>query len=253
MPDFFSLQGKTIVISGASSGIGKSCAELCSASGARLILLGRDISRLEDAFKDFQFQHKPLFFELDITSEEEVSQLAKTLTEQGEKISGFVHSAGLKYTLPLKNTGTKILTESFTVNVFSGFYLARAFSQKKLKAENQSFVFISSIAGVVGEPANLAYSATKGALISGTKSLALELAKQKTRVNCVSPAMVSTPLSEKMFDGIGEEATKNILEKHPLGIGNPEDVAKSVIFLLSEGSGWITGTNLIVDGGYSAH
>lgn len=253
MSDFFSLQDKSIVISGASSGIGKSCAELCAQSGAKLILLGREIHKLETAFQDFDFKEKPLFFELDITSEDEVNQLAKTLIEKDVKVSGFVHSAGLKHTLPLKNTGTKVLTESFTVNVFSGFYLARAFSQKKLKADNQSFVFISSIAGVVGEPANLAYSATKGALISGTKSLALELAKQKTRVNCVSPAMVNTPLSQKMFDNIGEEATKNILDKHPLGIGHPEDVAKSVIFLLSEGSSWITGTNLIVDGGYSAH
>lgn len=253
MSDFFSLKDKTIVISGASSGIGKSCAELCAQAGAKLILLGREISKIEDSFNDFEFEEKPLLFELDITSEDEVNQLSKTLIEQGIKVSGFVHSAGLKHTLPLKNTGEKILTESFNVNVFSGFYLARAFSQKKIKTENQSFVFISSIAGVVGEPANLAYSATKGALISGTKSLALELARQKTRVNCVSPAMVSTPLSEKMFSDIGEEATQNILEKHPLGIGNPEDVAKSVIFLLSEGSSWITGTNLIVDGGYSAH
>ncbi|UQB67777.1 SDR family NAD(P)-dependent oxidoreductase [Epilithonimonas zeae] len=253
MSDFFSLKDKIIVISGASSGIGKSCAELCAEAGAKLILLGRDISRLENAFKDLNSKEKPLFFQLDITSEDEVNQLSKTLIEQGIKVSGLVHSAGLKHTLPLKNTGEKILAESFSVNVFSGFYLSRAFSQKKLKAESQSLVFISSIAGVVGEPANLAYSATKGALISGTKSLALELAKQKTRVNCISPAMVSTPLSEKMFANIGEEATQNILDKHPLGIGNPEDVAKSVIFLLSDGSSWITGTNLIVDGGYSAH
>ncbi|WP_379967808.1 SDR family NAD(P)-dependent oxidoreductase [Epilithonimonas sp. UC225_85] len=253
MSDLFSLEGKTIVISGASSGIGKACAELCAKAGAQVILIGRDLSKLETVSENLEGNGTHLSFEFDITSEEEISRFAKNLIENGIRISGFVHSAGLKYTLPLRNISEKILTESFSVNVFAGFYLAKAISQKKLKAENQSFIFISSIAGVVGEPANLAYSATKGALISGTKSLALELAKQNTRVNCISPAMVSTPLSEKMFEEIGEESTKTILDKHPLGIGNPEDVAASAVFLLSEASRWITGTNMIVDGGYSAH
>lgn len=103
----------------------------------------------------------------------------------------------------------------------------------------------------MGEPGKAAYSASKGAVISGVRSLAMELCRSNIRVNSISPAMVNTPILEKMFQEIGEEASSEIIRKHPLGIGNPEDVANACIFLLSDASKWVTGTNMVVDGGYS--
>ena len=105
---------------------------------------------------------------------------------------------------------------------------------------------------MVGESGKTIYSASKGAVISGARSMSMELARSDIRVNSISPAMVKTPILEKMFDGIGEEASQNIIKKHPLGIGEPEDVANACVFLLSDAAKWITGTNLVVDGGYTA-
>jgi NAD(P)-dependent dehydrogenase (short-subunit alcohol dehydrogenase family) len=135
----------------------------------------------------------------------------------------------------------------------SGFEIAKILSLKKYKSEVASFVFISSVAGMVGEIGKSAYSASKGAVIAGARSMAMELSRSGIRVNSISPAMVNTPILEKMFENVGEEAAEEILKKHPLGIGQPEDVANACIFLLSNASKWITGSNLVVDGGYSAH
>ena len=104
----------------------------------------------------------------------------------------------------------------------------------------------------MGEIGKAAYSSSKGAVISGARSMAMELSRSNVRVNSISPAMVNTPILEKMFENIGEEAAEEILKKHPLGIGKPEDVANACIFLLSDAARWITGSNLVVDGGYSA-
>jgi NAD(P)-dependent dehydrogenase (short-subunit alcohol dehydrogenase family) len=123
---------------------------------------------------------------------------------------------------------------------------------KYLDENGASFVFISSVMGILGQSGKVAYSSSKGALISGAKAMALELAKKKIRVNCILPGVVETEMSNEMFQKLSEESKKSILEMHPLGLGKPEDIANACAFLLSDASGWITGTNLLVDGGYSA-
>jgi len=153
--------------------------------------------------------------------------------------------------LPLKKHSATRYRDIFEINVIAGFEIAKILSLKKYKDATSSFVFISSVAGIVGEPGKAAYSASKGAVISGVRSLAMELCRSNIRVNSISPAMVNTPILEKMFQEIGEEASSEIIRKHPLGIGNPEDVANACIFLLSDASKWVTGTNMVVDGGYS--
>jgi NAD(P)-dependent dehydrogenase (short-subunit alcohol dehydrogenase family) len=141
----------------------------------------------------------------------------------------------------------------FAVNVIAGFELAKIISMKKYLNESEaSFVFIASVMGLLGQPGKVGYCSSKGALLSGTKAMALELAAKNVRVNCVLPGVVETPMTKKMLEKLPEDAMQSIKNMHPLGLGKPEDIANVATFLLSDASRWITGTSLIVDGGYSA-
>ena len=248
----FSLSNKTILITGASSGIGRSCAVQCSKMGASLLLMGRNVDELNRIVSELQPGTKVEMIVADFSKMVDLELvIAEKILTIG-KIAGFIHCAGVEKTLPLKKQTSEVFQSIFDINVFAGFELAKIISLKKYKAEKASFVFIASVAGMVGESGKTIYSASKGAVISGARSMSMELARSDIRVNSISPAMVKTPILEKMFDGIGEEATQNIIKKHPLGIGEPEDVANACVFLLSDAAKWITGTNLVVDGGYTA-
>lgn len=248
----FSLKDKNILITGASSGIGRSCSVECSKSGASLILIARNEDELQKTVSMLTPETKVETIIADIAQCENLEELiAQKVSEMG-KISGFIHCAGVEKTLPLKKHTPQLYHDIFAVNVIAGFEIAKILSLKKYKTETSSFVFISSVAGMVGEIGKAAYSSSKGAVISGARSMAMELSRSNVRVNSISPAMVNTPILEKMFENIGEEAAEEILKKHPLGIGKPEDVANACIFLLSDAARWITGSNLVVDGGYSA-
>ena len=248
----FSLSNKTILITGASSGIGRSCAVQCSKMGASLLLMGRNVDELNRTVSELQPGTKVEMIVADFSKMIDLELLIAEKIVTIGKIAGFIHCAGVEKTLPLKKQTSEVFQSIFDINVFAGFELAKIISLKKYKAEKASFVFIASVAGMVGESGKTIYSASKGAVISGARSMSMELARSDIRVNSISPAMVKTPILEKMFDGIGEEATQNIIKKHPLGIGEPEDVANACVFLLSDAAKWITGTNLVVDGGYTA-
>ena len=156
-------------------------------------------------------------------------------------------------TLPLRSMQPSYYEKMFSVNVIAGFELAKIISKKKYFDENgASFVFISSVLGILGRPGVIGYCSSKGALISGIKAISLELSSKKIRVNCILPGVVETEMSSKMFQGLSEESKKEIINMHPLGLGKPEDIANACAFLLSDAARWITGTNFIVDGGYSA-
>ena len=248
----FSLRNKTILITGASSGIGRSCAVQCSKMGASLLLMGRNVDELNRTVSELQPGTKVEMIVADFSKMVDLELvIAEKILTIG-KIAGFIHCAGVEKTLPLKKQTSEVFQSIFDINVFAGFELAKIISLKKYKAEKASFVFIASVAGMVGESGKTIYSASKGAVISGARSMSMELARSDIRVNSISPAMVKTPILEKMFDGIGEEASQNIIKKHPLGIGEPEDVANACVFLLSDAAKWITGTNLVIDGGYTA-
>lgn len=252
MVNAFSLKNKTILITGASSGIGRACAISCSNYGANLILLGRNEFELNETCSFLYPETRVEKILCDLTSVQNLESLIVEKIRILGNVSGFIHCAGIEKTLPLKKQTTEIFNAIFDVNVLAGFEVAKILSLKKYKTEQSSFVFISSVAGMVGEVGKTIYSASKGAIISGVRSMAMELARSGVRVNSVSPAMISTPILEVLFDGIGEDAANEIIKKHPLGIGKPQDVANACVFLLSDAAKWITGTNLVVDGGYSA-
>jgi NAD(P)-dependent dehydrogenase (short-subunit alcohol dehydrogenase family) len=246
------LQGKNIIVTGASSGIGKSCAVLASKTGANVALIGRNHERLQETYKELD-QGNHLYFSQDITEYANLESLLSDCCQKMGNISGFVHSAGVESTVPLRSMHPQIYQTLFSINVISAFEISKLLVKKKLlEPSGSSFVFISSVMGSLGQKGKIAYSSSKSALIGGAKSMALELAPKKIRVNCISPGVVSTEMSKKMFETLPESSKEEIIKKHPLGLGNPEDIANTCLFLLSDLAKWITGTNIVVDGGYSA-
>lgn len=248
----FFLTNKNIIITGASSGIGRQCAISCSQIGANVVLIARNEERIKDTFEQLE-PGNHLYYSQDITKYQELESIIKDAVSKIGKILGFIDSAGIEMTLPLKMMKPEYYYNLFSVNVISGFEFAKIISKKKyLDSNGASFVFIASIMGLLGQSGKIGYCSSKGALISGVKAMALELASKKIRVNCISPAIVETEMTKKLFDNVPEDSKKEIMKMHPMGLGKPEDVANACIYLLSDASRWVTGTNLIVDGGYSA-
>lgn len=247
----FSLSGKNILITGASSGIGRQCAITSSALGAFVILVGRSTERLKATAKLLN-STKYTILATDITDyDKTVLGIENSIGDL--KIDGLIHAAGISTTLPLRNLTPEKLQPFFETNVFAAINITKWLTKKKYaNPKGMSIVFLASVMGIVGELGKTTYSLTKGALVAGTKSLALELASKNMRVNCISPGVVETPMSANAVYSQNEDAYSKIKSLHPLGLGKPEDVANACAFLLSDGSRWITGTNLIVDGGYTA-
>jgi NAD(P)-dependent dehydrogenase (short-subunit alcohol dehydrogenase family) len=248
----FSLFNKNILITGASSGIGRECAITASQFGANIILLARDKTRLKETHNKLK-KGNHLYFSQDITEFSKLEKIIETSVKKIGRISGFIHSAGIEMTVPLRQMNPIQYQQLFSLNVISGFELARIISKKEYLSDNYpSFVFISSVMDSLGQKGKIGYCSSKGALLAGCKAMALELVNKNVRVNCVSSGVIKTDMSKKMFDILPKNSFESIINMHPLGLGTPQDIANVCIFLLSDSSKWITGTNIIVDGGYSA-
>jgi 3-oxoacyl-[acyl-carrier protein] reductase len=167
-------------------------------------------------------------------------------------LDGLVHAAGAHIALPLRSTTVASVRDIFDLNVVSAVMLAKGFRVKQVRGPNPSVVFLSSAVGIVGQAGVSTYSASKGAIVSLTKSLALELARENIRVNCVCPGVVTTDMTVGIRDRVGASAFERVIAAHPLGLGEPQDVANSVLYLLSSASRWVTGSALAIDGGYTA-
>lgn len=247
----FSLEGKSILITGASSGIGKAVSILAASLGARCCINGRNIERLQETLDSLPGEgHVCLPGSLDEKGAEEI---VETAVSRLGPLHGFVHCAGIEKTLPFRVATLEDLREVFAVNVEAFWLLAQQLLRRgKHAAAGVSVVSIGSVTAEYGTAGTVAYAASKGALVSMVKSLAAEYAPQKIRFNCVCPGYVNTPMlnnlrrlypSDTAFDAA-------IVQRHPLGIGKPENVADAVAFLLSDASSWVTGTTMQVDGGY---
>lgn len=248
----FRLDGKNIVISGASSGIGQQCAISCAAMGAKVSILGRNKERLEQTLSKLDgFGHKAYI--IDLTHEDNVKELVKNIVSDNGRINGLLNAAGISTTLLMKSITGKKLEEFFKNNVYSAFMLTREVCKMgHYSQEGGSVVFFSSVMGSYGEIGKSLYAMTKGALQSGAKSLACELASKNIRVNTVSPGVIVTPINENL-PHITDKTKRETLEKmHLLGLGKTEDVANACIYLLSDASKWVTGINLFIDGGYTS-
>lgn len=247
----FTLQGKHIVITGASSGIGRQCAIDCSRSGANISLIGRNLERLEET-KNLCEGDNNFSYSFDLNETSNLPLLVEEISKVSGKIDGILHCAGISGVYPLNIAKKEIQEKFFLTNVMSAIEFTRlAVKKKNFSADGGSIIFMASVMGVVGEKAKFIYSMTKGALISGARSLALEYADRKIRFNCISPGVIETPINATQPYLADPELRKKTEFSHPLGLGKTEDISSTVIFLLSDAARWITGQNLIVDGGYT--
>lgn len=246
------LKDKTVVITGASSGIGRECAIAASQLGASVALVARNEERLSQTLSQMETgDHK--IYPIDITDFDKLESLITNIVNDCGKISGFIHSAGIEGTIPLRDMGISDYTRFFSVNVFSGLELSRIISKKKnFNKSGCSMIFLSSVMGICGQSGKIAYCATKGSLISASKAMSIELSPKGIRVNSVLPGMVKTEMMNNFFYSMPESSRENVLNMHPLGLGEPQDVAALCMFLLSDASKWITGSSYVIDGGYTA-
>lgn len=242
----FTLEGRTILITGASSGIGRTTAIECSRMGARLIITGRDCDRLNEVSHELEGNgHQAII--ADLTQEDQVESLLSQLPV----INGVVLCAGQGTVVPFKMADRKKIDPIFEINYFAPVELMRQLIKKKKLANESSVVFVSSIGGVdsitIG---NSIYGASKAALNSAMRFCALELAPKRIRVNSVCPGMVNTKLIKG--GAVSEEQHQIDMQKYPLKrYGEPEDIAHGIVYLLSNASSWVTGHSLVIDGGYT--
>ena len=246
------LTGRGILVTGASSGIGEAVSLFLSRLGAKVICVGRKRERLEETLEKLQGSgHLVQVYDLNDTFN--IPQWLIDLSAQNGKLHGLVHCAGMQSIRPLKMLDPEHWRQVICINAEAALALAKGFQQSEVYAgENGSVVFISSVMGEVGASGRAAYSFSKGALNGLMRSLALELAPQRIRVNCVAPAFVHTSMYDQMHKLWNENQRVEVESAHPLGIGEPEDVASAVGFLLADTASWITGTVMVVDGGYTA-
>ena len=245
------LHGKRVMITGASSGIGQATSLLLHEMGAQVVLVGRSEQRLSETAKMLdRHDHKLLL--KDLSKVDEIPTWMREFSVSSGTLDGLVHCAGVHDVNPVRFLKDKSFSDLMNINVNSSLQLAKGFRQRGVRGKSGSIVFIASVVGLVGRPGVVAYSASKGAVCALTRSIALEFASENIRVNSVAPGLVNTKMTKDLNKKLSAEQLTQLQNEYPLGVGEPEDVAHSIAFLLSTASRWITGTILTVDGGYTA-
>ena len=245
----FSLEGKTILVTGASSGIGRGIAIQCSKMGAKVVINGRNETRLKETL-DAMEGDGHLVIAADLATQEGIDKVI----EEVPVLDGYVHSAGIPTITAVKNIDRALMENMLNVNTIAPITMTSLLVKKKKLQKKSSIILIASISGVcIGNTGEAPYSATKGALSGFIKTAALELAARGTRINTICPALVPTSIlemSDKMFSK--EQLIETMGPRYPMKrFGTPEDIANGAIYLLSDASSWVTGINLVIDGGYT--
>lgn len=247
------LSGRTVLVTGASSGIGRETAVLLSQLGSRVVAVGRDEARLAEVLASLEGTGQHLIEAFELKNVDQIPAWIKSIVAKTGPLDGVVHCAGIHSHRPLKILDTTKFEEVLRINSTAAMMLSKGFRQKGCCATGgSSIVLLSSVTGLVGRAGISAYGSSKAAVVGLTKCLALELAPEGIRVNCVAPAMVETEMAEQLFRSLTPEQLAVLKQDHPLGFGKPRDVANSIAFLLSDAARWITGSVLVVDGGYTA-
>ena len=242
----YSLEGKTILVTGASSGIGKATAIECSKLGARVVITGRDEARLQQTLSSLEGEGHVV-----ITADLGEDDGIRFLVERVPVLNGIVHAAGISDTVLFQFLKKERLENIFNINFFAPVVLSQLLLKKKLLQKGGSIVFLSSIDGpVTAHIGNSMYSATKGALSAMMRNMSIELASKGIRVNAVLPGMTETPLIHN--DDITQEQLNKDMELYPLKrYADPREIAWAIIYLLSDASTFTIGASLVVDGGFT--
>lgn len=241
----FSLRNKTILVTGASSGIGKATAIECSKLGANIILTARNEERLTETLSILDISEGQRHRLADLTTSEDINNLV----DKVEELDGLVNNAGIGISKPIQFIKEEELKKIFSVNTYAPVQLTQQLLKKKRLNKGASIVFTSSIGGnFTVTPGRAMYGMTKGAIHNFMKYCALELANRKIRCNSVNPGMIETPLITS--GSLSESEIKDDIARYPLKrYGRPEEVAHAIIYLLSDASSWVTGHALVIDGG----
>lgn len=240
----FTLEGKTVLVTGASSGIGRATAILCSQMGAEVLITGRNESRLKETLESLEGTGHKMFI-ADLTEPDGIAGLI----EWSPTLDGFVNNAGIIDLLPVDFITKGRLDRILAINTYAPIQLFTGLSRKRKFKKGASVVFTSSVSGnLVFATAHSLYSVSKAAVTAFAKNAALEMASRKIRVNSVCPGMIETELAHA--EAITPEMREEDVKRYPLKrYGQPEEVAGGIVFLLSEASSFITGINLLIDGG----
>jgi NAD(P)-dependent dehydrogenase (short-subunit alcohol dehydrogenase family) len=248
MTNPFTLEGKTILVTGASSGIGRGIAIECSKMGATIVVNARNEERLKETLSMMEGDNHQMII-ADISSQEEIDRLVAELPV----LDGCVLCAGIPQVCPVKHFKRQDIEDIFSVNTFAPIMITSSLVKKKKIHKGSSVVLVESISGVfVGTKGDVSYNASKAALNGFLKGAALELAGQGIRINAVNPGLVPTNILNLTNEMFAETHHTDIMvESYPLKrYGTPEDIAYGCVYLLSDASSWVTGTNLVIDGGY---
>ena len=239
----FTLEGKTILVTGASSGIGKATAIECSKMGANLLLTARNKERLEQTLSELtQGNHK--IITADLTVDEDIQRLAN----EGDALDGIALIAGINDKMIIKKIDNDFVLKMMSTNLTGPALLMKSLLKAKKINKQASIVFMSSVSAFYPSVSNALYGASKAAVNQFAKVLALEVLPLKARVNCIQPAFVETDMINK-YD---EDTIKEILKEYPLGrFAKPEEIAYSVIYYMSDASQLVTGTSMVIDGGFT--
>ncbi len=251
----FDFKGKNFVVVGASSGIGKQVALELAQSGANVLAIGRNLERLAELKKNSPIslvKHPPLIFteQLDVitATADDWSEVLSNFTSTVGRINGGVYTAGIWGLTPLNSFDESLAHKIFDTSFWGAVKFVQTATRKKFSDGGASFVLMSSIAGEFSGKSLFAYSAAKAAVQAAVKSFAAEIIRGKHRINSVAPALVQTGMTQnEMYATIVNE---EMISRHLLGVGTPQDVAGMILFLLSDRAAWITGQNFFVDGGY---
>ena len=238
----FSLAGKTVLVTGASSGLGVSIAEESSKMGANVIITGRNAERLSQTYQQLEgTQNRQIV--ADLTHPDDIARLVESLPV----LDGVVFNAGVIKTTPVKHITDEGIDQVFQTNILSSIRIVQKLLKMKKIKDGGSIIFISSISTFHVKVGNALYSATKGAINSFAKVLALELASRKIRVNCIQPGFIKSRILDAGI--ITQEQLEEHFKLYPMGIGKPTDISYACVYLLSPASEWVTGSIFTIDGG----
>ncbi|WP_158770763.1 SDR family NAD(P)-dependent oxidoreductase [Paraglaciecola sp. L1A13] len=244
--------GKRVLVTGASSGIGRACSILLSELGAKLVLNGRNLDSLKSTMSLLEGNGHVLA-PFDMADTNGLCDWVKTVTKEHGYLDNFVHCAGLQITKPIRMFDQAFFDDTMHVNLASAMAISQGFRIKRDRSKQGSIVFVASIAGLIGQTGNTVYGASKAGLMSLTRGLSMELLRDNIRVNCVAPALVETDMAVRTKQSMTDAQYQHMLNQHPMGIGEPKDVANAVAFLLSDAAKWINSVTLPVEGGYLAN
>ena len=223
------LSGRRYLVTGASAGIGRATAQRLAQLGAEVILNGRDEEALE-ATRSALVHSGHVVAPFELSRVDELAKWVSGLAAEHGRLSGFVHCAGMQVTKPIRIFDQAHFDQTMHVNLASAIAICRGLRSKRCRADKAAVVFVSSVAGLIGQPGNVVYGASKAGLMSLTRGLAMELLRDGIRVNCVAPALVETEMAQKTRESMTDAQYQNMLDRHPMGVGEPMNVADAITF-----------------------